>query len=125
MLGWLKKLFSYRPKKMSDFIAVEFDETAVRVRVLSDWSEDWNQDFEWSDVRRTCFKDEGLYKSDLVYLTIVGREKPIVVPTEAKNGDAFFGEICNRRLLPEHIWRKAVGSTNGGLFCWPEGELDS
>jgi hypothetical protein len=109
---------------MSDFIAVEFDDTTVNVRVLADWSDDWNQSFNWSDVGRTCFKDEGIYKSDLIFLTVAGREKVVVVPTEAANGDAFFGEICKRGLLPEHVWRKAIGSTNGGMFCWPEARLD-
>ena len=120
MFGWLKKRFSNRSKKISDFVVVEFDDTTVNVRVLEYWSDDWNQTFQWADVRRTCFKDEGLYKSDLVFFTIAGREKPIAVPTEAKNGNEFFGEVCNRGLLPEHIWRKAVGSTNGAMYCWPE-----
>ena len=124
MLAWLRKTLANRSKKMSDFITVEFDDTTVNVRVLADWSDDWNQSFNWSDVRRTCFKDEGIYKSDLIFLTVAGREKVVTVPTEAKNGDAFFGEICKRGLLPEHVWRNAIGSTNGGMFCWPEARLD-
>lgn len=115
-------LASRKPKKLDELLAVEFDEDEVRVRVLERLEPAWNQTFRWSEVRRVCFKDEGLMSSDNVFVVVQGREKPIVVPTEAKGGSVFFGALCERGLFPEHIWRKAIGDTSGGTHCWPPHE---
>jgi hypothetical protein len=66
-----------------------------------------------------CFADGGMLSSDLVYVSLNDREKPAVVPTEARGGPAFFGALAERGYFPEHVWRRAVGDTSGGLHCWP------
>lgn len=114
---------SRQPKPLSELLTVEFDDLGVRVRVIGDIDPEWNQEFSWSRIRRVCFKDGGLFSSDLVYVSLVEPEKVAVIPTEASGGAAFFGTLCERGLFPEEVWRRAVGDTSGGLHCWPEGEL--
>jgi hypothetical protein len=108
---------------LSELLAVEFDHETVHVRVLQRLEPDWNQSFAWKDVRRVCFKDEGLSRSDIVFITVRGRAKPVAVLLEAQGGSAFFGEITERGLFPEKVWRKAMGETGGALHCWPQGAL--
>ena len=114
---------SRRPKPLSELLAVEFDEEIVRVRVLDRLEPGWNQSFAWKDVRRVCFKDEGLSSSDIVFVTVKGREKPVAILMEARGANAFFGAITERGLFPEEVWRKAMGETGGALHCWPTGAL--
>jgi hypothetical protein len=53
------------------------------------------------------------------YVSLSDRQKPAVVPTEARGGHEFFGALCDRGYFPESVWRRAVGDTSGGLHCWP------
>jgi len=106
-------------KPLGDLLVVEFDDAGVRVRVLADLDAEWNQTFHWSDITRVCFKDGGMLSSDVVYLSLNDRQKPAVVPTEARGGHEFFGALCDRGYFPEKVWRRAVGDTSGGLHCWP------
>ena len=103
-------------------LAVEFDDVEIRVRVLDELEEGWNQTFQWAHIKRVCFKDEGMWQSDTVYISLKDRVKPAVVPTEAKGGHAFFGALCDRGLFPEHVRRKATADTSGGMHCWPPHE---
>jgi hypothetical protein len=111
---------SRQPKKLNDLLEVEFDTLEVRVRTLSpEFDPGWNQTFLWDNVTRVCFKDEGLWSSDSVFITLCNPEHVAHVLTEAKGGSEFFGELCNRGLFPEDVWRKAIGDTSGGTHCWP------
>ena len=114
---------AHKPKPLRELIAVEFDDETVHVRVLQRLEPAWNQSFAWKDVRRVCFKDEGLSHSDIVFITVRGREKPVAVLLEARGGSKFFGAITERGLFPEQVWRKAMGETGGALHCWPEDAL--
>jgi hypothetical protein len=111
-----------RSRRLNEVLIVEYDDVEVRVRVLGELEAGWNQTFRWADIKRVCFKDEGMWQSDTVYISLSGRENPAVVPTEAKGGHVFFGALCDRGLFPEHAWRKAVGDTSGGMHCWPPHE---
>ena len=117
--AWLQ---ARRPRRLNELLIVEYDDVEVRVRVLRELESGWNQTFRWADVRRVCFKDEGMWQSDTVYVSLSDREKPAVVPTEAEGGHVFFGALCERGLFPEQVWRKAVGDTSGGMHCWPPHE---
>lgn len=108
-----------RPKPYEQLLAVEFDEAEVRVRVLDRLEPEWNQSFQWSDVVRVCFKDEGLYASDVIFVELKACEKRVVVLSEAKGGPEFFGALTDRGLLPQEVWRKAMGETGGAKHCWP------
>lgn len=108
-----------RPKPLNQLLAVEFDEVEVRVRVLERLEADWNQSFRWSEVVRVCFKDAGLYSSDVVFVEIAGRDRPVAVLTESEGGNEFLGALTERNLFPEAIWRKAIGETGGATHCWP------
>lgn len=114
---------AHRPKKLDELLAVEFDAEEVRVMVLERLEKDWNQSFHWSDVERICFKDEGLSSSDILFIDIKGREKPVAVLTEARGGTKFFGELAERGLFPEEVWRKAMGETGGAMHCWPPKQI--
>src|SRR5688572_1543592 len=114
MLGgvrsWLK---SWRGKPLDQLLVVEFDATEVKVLVLADLEAEWNQNFRFSDITRICFEDGGMFSSDVVYVSLTDRQKPAVIPTEARGGHEFFGTLCDRGYLPEHVWRRAVGDTSG------------
>jgi hypothetical protein len=110
---------SRRPKPLSELLAVEFDAEGARVMVIDRLEPSWNQSFRWTDVKRVCFKDEGLFNSDTVIIELASQARPVIVLTEARGGSAFFGELTTRGLFPEQVWRKALGDTSGGTHCWP------
>ena len=109
-----------RPRPLSELLSVEFDALEIRVRVLARLEENWNQSCEWAKIERVCFRDAGLYSSDELFIEVQGRERPLVVLTEARGGAAFFGALSDRGYFPEAVWRKAMGATGGGTYCWPE-----
>ncbi len=115
----------WRPKPLDELLAVEFDDQGARVVVLERLEPNWNQDFSWSDIRRVCFHDAGLYKSDMLFITVAGREKPVVVLIEARGGPALVGELAKRGYFPEKVWRRALGDTSGGTHCWPPEHSDA
>src|SRR5262245_42971815 len=117
--SWVSKL---RRRPVSSLLAIDWDETSVRVCVLDELEPFWNQEFRWADVTRVCFKDEGIYASDILFLEVAGRENPICILTEARDGPAFIGQLVVRGLFPEHVFKKALGCSNGGMICWPSRE---
>ena len=120
MLESLKSWWNSRLRRpLRELLAVEFDDTEVRVRVLADLEPEWNQSFRWCDIKRVCFEAGGLLSPDVVYVSLRDRQKPVVVPTTARGGHEFFGAVCDRGYFPERVWRGAIGDTSGGLHCWP------
>ena len=118
-LGMLWKFL--RGKRASEVLSVEFDETEIRVRVIDPSGDPgWIQTLLWSNIKRVCWKDGGMGSSDVILISRIEPEGVVVVPTEARGGHVFFGELCNRDLFPEHVWRRALGDTGGGTYCWPE-----
>jgi hypothetical protein len=107
---------------LSELLSVEFDDAGVRVVVIERLDADWNQEFAWHEIERVCFQDAGLTKSDILFITIRGRAKPIVVLTEARGGPALIGALAEKGYFPEQVWRKALGDTSGGTHCWPPHE---
>lgn len=114
-IEWWKR----RRRTLKDLLTVEYDEQEVRVRVIDRLDLHFNQTFRWNDVVRVCFQDGGMDSSDILFIELRGRGKPALVLTEANGGDAFFGELCDRGLFPEKVWRRAIGETSGGRHCWP------
>ena len=116
----LKSWFSMlRGHPVSSLLAIDWDETTVRVRVLDKLEPFWNQEFRWADITRVCFKDEGVFASDIVFLEVAGRDKPVCILTEGRQGPDFMAELFGRGLFPWDVLKKAVSSTNGGMICWP------
>ncbi|WKE64034.1 hypothetical protein PVT67_10010 [Gallaecimonas kandeliae] len=110
---------SRKPRPLNELLAVEFDERTVHVKVLARLESGWNQSFQWSDVERVCFKDGGMTSSDILFIYVKGRDEPVPVLLEAQGGSQFLGALTKRALFPEHVWRKAMGETDGALHCWP------
>lgn len=108
-----------KPLPLNKQLAVEFDSEIVRVRALERREANWEQSFRWEDIVRVCFKDGGIYSSDILFIDLQGRPKPAIVLTEAQGGNEFFGALCGRGLFPEHIMRAAIRETGGGMHCWP------
>jgi hypothetical protein len=113
--SWFSKL---RGRPLSSLLAIDWDETIVRVRVLDELEPFWNQEFRWADITRV-FKDEGVFRSGIVFLEIHGRDKPVCILTEAQQGPEFMGQLVGRGLIPADIFKKAVTSSDGGMYCWP------
>jgi hypothetical protein len=117
---WWRRLimrWKLRRRTLKDLLTVEYD--AERVRVIDRLDLHFNQAFRWNDVVRVCFQDGGMYASDVLFIELRGREKPVIILTEANGYDAFFGELCDCGLFPEKVWRRALGDTSGGTHCWP------
>jgi hypothetical protein len=121
VLEVIKNLFSRRrPKPLDQLLSVEFDQEHVRVVVLAELESAWNQAFAWNNIRRVCFKDGGMWGSDVLYISLKEPDTVCTIPTEALGGHTFFGALCDRGYFPEAVWRRAVGDTSGGMHCWPE-----
>ncbi|HTD04062.1 hypothetical protein [Undibacterium sp.] len=105
---------------MDQKLSVEFDDNEVRVIVLEQLEATWNQEFRWNDIDRVCFKDGGLYSSDVILIELKGRQTPAVILTEARGGNDFFGALTDRGYFPEEVWRRAMGETSGAMYCWPQ-----
>ena len=114
--SWLGRI---RRRPLDELLAVEYDDAEVRVKVIDRLEADWNQTFKWRNVERVCFQDAGLTRSDILFIQVRDRSKPVVVLTEARGGSAFFGALTERGLFPEEVWRRAMGDTSGGTHCWP------
>jgi hypothetical protein len=110
---------AWRPRPLNELLAVDIDAAGVRVTVLDRLEADWNQRFAWQDIERVCFQDAGLSRSDILFVTVRGRAKPVLVLMEARGGPALLGALAERGYFPETVWRKALGDTNGGTHCWP------
>jgi hypothetical protein len=106
-------------KPLDQWFFVTFDESVVRLRAQPPDGEPWEQSFPWGSITRVCFKDEGLWASDGIYVFTSVRPESFVVPTEASGGSEFLGAIVGRGLFPKDLLAKAVGSTDGGFYCWP------
>jgi len=107
-------------KPLKELMSIEFDDLQVRVLALAPMDPAWNQTFAWLAIERVCFRDAGLDSSDEVFVQVRGRPQPVVVLIEASGGAEFMGELCGRGYFPEHVWRRALGDTSGGMHCWPE-----
>lgn len=116
--SWLTRWFERAPP-LAACLAVDFDAVEVRVRVLRDMEPGWNQTFRWSDVRRVCFKDEGLASSDMLLFQLTDPNSIVQVPVEAANAQKLVEELLARGLFQEEAWRRAMGDTSGGMHCWP------
>lgn len=126
VLAALQKWWSERQRKpLSEHLAVVCSDEGVAVQVLSGMEQEWNQSCRWMDIKRVCFKDQGIYQSDLIYLEVANQERPVIVPTEARGGDEFFGQLEERGLFPREIWAKAIAETGGATHCWPENDRAS
>lgn len=90
---------------MDQKLSIEFDDNRVRVVVLEQLEAAWNQEFRWSDIDRVCFKDGGLYSSDVILIELKGRQTPTVILTEARGGADFL-----ERFPTEGIFRKKFGA---------------
>ena len=108
-----------KPNDPSKMLSVEWDESAIHVRVIEGLDSGWNNDIPWSQITRVCFKDEGIYRSDLLLVWLEGKENPAPVLAEALGGPALIAQLVARDIFPKDIYEKAVTSSDGGLYCWP------
>ena len=71
----------------------------------------------WSDVQSVCFVDGG-QGSDCFFVCTTNNSDPVMVPTEATGGQAFWQTLKDRDLFPPEISGQAVRSTNQGSQLW-------
>jgi hypothetical protein len=108
-----------QPRKLDELMEIEFDDERVNSRVIERMDPQFSQTFRWDEITRVCFQDAGMWGSDVLYIELRGRDKPVILLTEAKSGSEFFGVLCQRKFFPEDIWRRALGDTAGGRHSWP------
>jgi hypothetical protein len=116
MKAWVE---SRKPRPLHQWFFVSFDDSKVTMRAEPPGRKAWEQSFPWSSVTRVCFKDEGLWYSDGIYVFTSLRPESFVIPTEASGGSALFGALVGRGLFPLDLLTRANASTDGGLYCWP------
>ena len=114
--------FAKPVRALGDVVRVEFDDVEVRVLVIDDPQDTWNQQFLWAEVTRVCFADGGLPGSDYLLITLREGSRRVAVPTEARGGPELLAALNERGLFPEEVWRRALGETGGGTHCWPPHE---
>jgi hypothetical protein len=125
MLPTLKRWLSRRkPLPLSEWFFVTYDESTVFVKAAPRGKEPWEQSFPWSSIVRVCFKDEGPFLSDGIYVFTSTRLESFVIPTEANGGDEFFSALVARNLFPSDLMLQAGTSTDGGFYCWPAMEQE-
>jgi len=107
-----------RPTEASCMV-VERDNGVIRVLTLPPLDPGFHRQFRWEDITRVCFEDGGISLSDLLFIECRNQEKPAVIFTEAKGAAEFLAELVQRGLFPETIFKKAIGSSGGGMYCWP------
>jgi hypothetical protein len=107
-----------KPQPLEKWFFVTFDEFTVNIRANPPDGKGWEQSFLWSTVERVCFKDEGLYQSDGIYVFTSERPESFVIPTEANGANEFFGALVGRGLFLANIMAMAVSSTDGSFYCW-------
>ncbi|HET6434024.1 hypothetical protein [Dyella sp.] len=108
-----------RGLRLDSWFHVTFDDTHVHLDVHPPGRPAWQDAFPWSAIVRVCFKDEGLYASDGLYIFTTLRPESFVVPTEADGGEALFAALFERGYFPDEVFRQAISSTDGGFYCWP------
>ena len=117
----IRSLFaSPRPKPISQWFFVTFDDRPVYLRAEPPGKPAWSQHFAWSTVVRVCFKAEDVFASDGIYVFTTVRPESYVIPTEAHGGAELWSEILRRKLFDAALAIEAASST-GGLYCWPAG----
>jgi hypothetical protein len=127
-MGFLARIKAWRKnrgtKSLDRWFLVSFDDLTVNIRAEPPGKARWTQSFPWSSVTRVCFKDEGPWASDGIYVFTSLRPESFVIPTEASGGSEFFGALVGRGLFPEELMSKAVTATDGGIYCWPPMERE-
>jgi hypothetical protein len=108
-----------RGQRLDSWFHVTFDDTHIHLDVHPPGRPAWQDTFPWSAIVRVCFKDEGPYVSDGLYIFTTLRPESFVVPTEADGGDALFVALFGRGYFPDEVFRQAISSTDGGFYCWP------
>lgn len=122
MLKWLRSIIPRRAKgqTIGEWFHVSWDADVVYLDVSPPGREAWRASFEWSSIRRVCFKAEDLLVSDGIYVFTAQRPESYVIPTEADLGVLFWEEILRRRLFDADVAPQAASATEG-LYCWPPG----
>src|SRR5208337_276878 len=100
-------------------LSVDWDDATVRIRMSDGSASDWDRDFQWCDIARVCFKDEGIALADTLFVELRGQKKLAVIPMEAQRGTEFLDELVKRGLFPNDAFAKAIRSVTGGTYCWP------
>jgi hypothetical protein len=107
-----------RPKPLNEWFFVTFNDEGVHMQAEPPGKPAWSQEFAWNTVVRVCFKAEGMFVSDAIYLFTTDRPESYVIPTEAHGGGELWSEVLRRKLFDATLAIEAASST-GGLYCWP------
>ena len=120
MLKWLRSVVQRRKMlPVAEWFHVRSDEITVHLDVSPPTGESWRASFEWSSIRRVCFKAQDMWVSDGIYVFTSQRPESYVIPIEADGGDGFWKELVSRDLFDADLATKAMHASEG-LYCWPE-----
>ena len=119
MLKWLKALAGkLDPPAVDQWFHVTWSEAEVRLDVAPPGSAAWTASFRWDSITRVCFRAEGPFASDGLYVFTSERPESYAIPTDADGGPGLWEEILERGLFDAELAIEAAQSTDG-LFCWP------
>lgn len=101
---------------------VNFDADYVYREVNHPISENWQDQFQWKDIIRICFKPGvEIFSSDELYIFTDKRPESYVIPLETDGGSQLWNEIIERELFSAELAIKVATSTDG-IYCWPEAD---
>jgi hypothetical protein len=106
-----------RPRRVSDWYFLTFDDRVVRLEARPPGGEAWVQEFR-------CFlAEDDMWVSDGIYVFTAGRPESHNIPSEASGGNEFWAEVLRRGLFDPQLALRAATSM-GALFCWPDAPPD-
>lgn len=98
----------HKPLPVNKMMAVEYDDTTVRVKVLKRLEPEWNQTFRWIDVVHTCFRDGGISEPDMLLIYVHKRDQPVVVMMEAEGAAELLRALKSLGLFKQETLLNAM-----------------
>ena len=106
---------------LSDQYHVTYDTEKIYRNVHPQDGEQWNDNLEWKNIIRVCFKPGNLFESDELYIFTSKRPESYLIPIEADGGLELWNEIIRKELFDAELAIK-IATVDDGLYCWPDEE---
>ncbi|MEO9819254.1 MAG: hypothetical protein ABJ370_22905 [Paracoccaceae bacterium] len=121
MLHYIGKILGFLGRShqdISEWYAVDFDETEISRDVSPPGRVAYKDQLEWNAIERVMFEATDFLESDAIYLFSKHRPESYLIPMDAKGADKLWYEILDRKLFDAELAIEAAVS-EGGFFVWP------
>lgn len=107
-----------KPKPISDWYKVTFDDRFIYRIVDAPGKEAWNDRFSWKDIEKVCFECTDYMHPDNIYFFVKNRPESYLIPSEAEGADDLWHYIVDNGFFDPNLAIKAMTSVKG-IFCDP------